>query len=56
MTANPPPAVPEVDQDWDRRVRRELERDQNREDRSTRHVRGPRLADYGGEGGTNENL
>jgi hypothetical protein len=51
MTPDPPPAVPEVDQDWDLRVKRELERDQDREDRPTRHVRGPRLGDYGGQPG-----
>jgi len=32
MSPNPPPAVPEVDQDWDLRVKRELERRNDKPD------------------------
>ena len=48
MTPDPPPAVPEVDQDWDRRVKRELERRNDKPDVPSRRGDGTALGEQDG--------
>jgi len=48
MTRLPSPALPEVDQDWDTRVRRELERRNDKPDVPSRRGDGTALGEQDG--------